>query len=343
MGTAYFKPFRKIRYDFGDEKSGNLMQDLTQYVDLIDQVKGNVSFYEDYTIPTGERPDTLSFKLYGTTDYYWTFFLLNDSMRESGWPINNEDIEALAKKSYPHRVITTNDDLATTPYNFPVGTQIIGNESGTIGNIIKRNLSLGQIIVDTENSYYVESRTVVISPNTNGYVEFALVESNEKFSKDDADDLIVVRKNLTTSLTERFSDALETFNKDDNIVAISELLFDDNYEYQIEYLVKIFNTTDLAFQDGEQFSYRDPSTGHNVARTILTDKPQHLATHHWEDALGNWVDIDPFDQVINPAGLNNITYVERIIKFNSELKQIKVLKKDVVRSVAKEFSSLMGS
>ena len=111
-------------------------------MDLIDQLKANAAFYQDYTIVSGERPDTTSFRLYGTPEYYWTFYLLNDKLRESGWPVSSTDMLNRAKKAYPHRYILTKDDIATEPFDFPVGKSIFGRTSDTIGTILKRNLLL---------------------------------------------------------------------------------------------------------------------------------------------------------------------------------------------------------
>ena len=104
MTTKYFKNFNIVGYKFGNETSSVLFDDLSQYVDIIDGLKDNVSFYEQYTVIAGERPDTLSYKLYGTTNYYWTFFLMNDHLRESGWPIPTYDLLDTAKTKYPYRI-----------------------------------------------------------------------------------------------------------------------------------------------------------------------------------------------------------------------------------------------
>ena len=98
--TRFFKNFGLTNYRFGDYESPVLFNNLTQYVDIIDQIKDQTSFYNKYTIVSGERPDTLSQELYGTTDYYWTFYLMNDQLRESGWPILDHELDAYAKKAY---------------------------------------------------------------------------------------------------------------------------------------------------------------------------------------------------------------------------------------------------
>lgn len=146
MTTKYFKNFNIVGYKFGNETSSVLFDDLSQYVDIIDGLKDNVSFYEQYTVIAGERPDTLSYKLYGTTNYYWTFFLMNDHLRESGWPIPTYELLDTAKTKYPYRIVTTNSDISTS---FPVGQIVTGVNSGTVGTIIKRNLDMGQLVIDT--------------------------------------------------------------------------------------------------------------------------------------------------------------------------------------------------
>ena len=105
----FFKNYPQTLYKFGTETSLTAIQDLSAYVDLIDQVKDNINFYQEYTILDGDRPDTLSSKLYGSIAYYWTFFLLNDSIRQQGWPLTAQEIRAKAAVDYPNTTVTTRD------------------------------------------------------------------------------------------------------------------------------------------------------------------------------------------------------------------------------------------
>lgn len=145
-----FENFRYVPYRFGNSKTFTFVQDLTVYVDLVDQLKDNVSFYRKYTILDGDRPDNLSQKLYGTPHYAWMFFLMNDSLREQGWPLSNQVLLAQVKKRYPFSVLTTLDDVALT---MNVGSEVIGVESGAVGTIVSKNLDLGQVVVDTAGSF----------------------------------------------------------------------------------------------------------------------------------------------------------------------------------------------
>ena len=146
MSTNYFKNFKFVPYSFGDREDPVLFNNLTEYVDIIDKIKQEVSFLNRYTIVGGDRPDSLSFKLYGSIDYYWTFYLMNDDLRYSGWPVDTGGLLEAAISKYPNRTIVTADDIGAL---FPVGQVVEGATSGTTGTIIKRNLDLGQLVIKT--------------------------------------------------------------------------------------------------------------------------------------------------------------------------------------------------
>lgn len=141
---SYFTNFPIVNYRFGDNESSVLFPNISAYVDIVDQVKQEISFYEKYNILDGDRPDVVSYKLYGTTNYHWTFFAMNDNLRESGWPLQERELRELVKKRYPHRVVTTQGNIASF---FLPGVNVIGKTSGTTGRIIERNLDLGQLVI----------------------------------------------------------------------------------------------------------------------------------------------------------------------------------------------------
>lgn len=145
----YFKRFPIVNYNFGDNEASTLFSNISAYIDIIDQVKQEVAFYEKYTILDGDRPDMVSQKLYGTPDYHWTFFAMNDGLRESGWPMPERELRELVKKRYPHRTVTTESSIAST---FLPGINVIGKTSGTTGRVIERNLDLGQIVIASDKN-----------------------------------------------------------------------------------------------------------------------------------------------------------------------------------------------
>lgn len=144
--ASFFQNFPKVYYRFGNAEKAVVFNNLTVYIDLIDQLKEQVEFYQKYTILDGDRPDVVSTKLYGGAGFHWTFYLLNDSIRESGWPQTEQDIRTLTKTRYPNRTVVTEDIIAD---KFLPGDFVTGKSSNTTGTVIERNLDLGQIVIKT--------------------------------------------------------------------------------------------------------------------------------------------------------------------------------------------------
>ena len=225
MAKYFNTNFPTVAYSFGDNESPVLFNNLSAYVDIVDQIKDNVAFYNKYTIQAGDRPDTLSFKLYDTVDYYWTFFLMNDHLRISGWPIPNYDILETAKSKYPYRMVTTNTDISTT---FPIGQTVSGNTSGTTGVVKRKILELGQLVIDTgdePNTINFGSTEVISYTDTDGNLQTltAIKESEQYNAVHHYEDTNGVQQDITlfdfgnpsTSLLPvTYRDRLETRNEE---------------------------------------------------------------------------------------------------------------------------------
>ena len=150
----YFRNFPLVNYSFGDNSDPVLFQNMSAYADLFDKIGNDAGFYEKYEVLSGDRPDIVSQKLYGTPDYYWTFYLLNNHVRESGWPLSDFTTYRDLQKSYPHTTVTVEDNIADT--QFTVGATLEGTTSGVTGKIVERNLDLGQIVInDGGNAAFV--------------------------------------------------------------------------------------------------------------------------------------------------------------------------------------------
>ena len=146
--SNYFKEFPYIQYRFGNETYDVLFQQLNAYVDIIDQVKDAATLYTDYVIEEFERPDALSFKLYGTTNYDWTFFFLNDKLRKHNWPVSTQELLTLAQEYYPHIVLTTTQNIGFTGNIKRGDTVKLFNDESQTGTVIDFRPDLGQIIID---------------------------------------------------------------------------------------------------------------------------------------------------------------------------------------------------
>jgi|TARA_R110000744_G_scaffold126387_1_gene232673 hypothetical protein len=150
--SSYFEKVPKIAYIFGNENNSTQFQNLANYSDLIDTYRDDASAYTEYEIRDGERPDTLSYRLYEKSDYDWTFYLMNERLRETGWPMSRTQIMERAQSEYfKHYTCKlqalTADSAALFSGLYPTGTEVyVGNKKGTV---VRKNLGLAEIVVSS--------------------------------------------------------------------------------------------------------------------------------------------------------------------------------------------------
>lgn len=174
---SYFKNFPEIEYRFcGCTSSNNLVrfQNIAAYSDVLDQVAEDSSLYRFYQIQNGERPDVVSQRLYGTTEYYWTFYLLNSDLRTQGWPFSQERLVEKMGEDLPGEclVFLPQDEVYLGPDNdfkqhplidnFPIGSNAFGQISGAAGVVYGRNVNLGQLFVRKTNNIPFQRNEVVV-------------------------------------------------------------------------------------------------------------------------------------------------------------------------------------
>jgi len=160
--STYFENFPKVLYQFGDSEEPVLFQQLTKYVDLIDQVREDVSTYIEYEIRDFDRPDTLSHRLYGKAEYDWTFFLMNDRLREVGWPLTVQDLYDHAQNHlFSNYTCLVNidrsdsDTIRSLASIYPVGQSVLVGEAPA--TVIKKNLNVGEITVSADQDITTET------------------------------------------------------------------------------------------------------------------------------------------------------------------------------------------
>lgn len=167
----FFNRFPKVDYTFGSLNRTNEYTNLSVYVDIIDQIKDDATTYQLYSVRDGERPDIVSDKLYGSSVYGWTFFILNDHIREQGWPLSYQDFREYLSSILPGVCFetsgtTTNATTGITQLamtnQFPVGSNVVGSISGATGVVYNRNTNLGQIFcTKTSVVDFINGETIV--------------------------------------------------------------------------------------------------------------------------------------------------------------------------------------
>lgn len=103
MATNFFSQFPKLAYDIDGEGSYVNLTDISRNVDISNLNEDKGSFYTYYDIMDGDRPDTISQLLYQTPQYYWSIFILNDSLKaglNNAWPLSALDFETMIGNEY---------------------------------------------------------------------------------------------------------------------------------------------------------------------------------------------------------------------------------------------------
>lgn len=100
---AFFKQFPTINVDINHDGIIDVSTDLWRYVDIIDEFADDSFAYQKIRVPNEVRPDQLSHQLYGSPDFYWTFFVLNDFLKGGGinaWAKGDTELQTFMDDAY---------------------------------------------------------------------------------------------------------------------------------------------------------------------------------------------------------------------------------------------------
>ena len=359
---SFFRNFPFVNYNFGDEIDPVVFQNLTAYIDVIDQVKDDISFYERYYIRDHKRPDTLSYELYGTVDYYWMFYLLNDKLRQQGWPLSEQEVYSLGREYYPHTVLFTDRTMVN---QFYVGDYVATNTGAGFSNpdfkarIIEKNYDLGQLIVKP----VIEVRSISITNGGSGYTSQPTV-SFSGGSGSGAKATALISGGSVTSIA-------VTDGGDDYTTAPTITISDPDQASGVKATATatLSSNTITIPSSGQRlrtiYSLRDNP---DVRTWDLSDveplliwktTPQYNSPHHYENRDGLWTDLNyiPDTQygvnnretsitagqstISGTAGLTPITHIDRLKRENDALRDVRVFKPSVANQINAEFQRLI--
>lgn len=138
----YFKYFKNVDYDVYNTGTTVNMVNLTNFTGIASNLLDDKTRYSYYTIRDGDRPDNVSQELYGDPSLYWTFFLLNPSLKNrwSSWPKNTNELIDYVETKYP-TVTGISVDWDDVVDKFVIGENIIGSLSSAVGTIVSKNVT----------------------------------------------------------------------------------------------------------------------------------------------------------------------------------------------------------
>ena len=171
---SYFRQFPKVGYDLKNDGVIQNVVNIYRSVRPLQAFVDNIAAYKFYEIKDGERPDIVSQRLYGTPNFYWTFFIINDYLHDglAPWPMSSADLFTHIETEYNGFAITTNplirrntDQLIIDHENslagrFKIGEKIIGGNSSASGTLKKKIIDLNQLIVQNVTGTFIGDPTL---------------------------------------------------------------------------------------------------------------------------------------------------------------------------------------
>jgi len=138
----YFTKFPKLLYDIKQDGNVKLVTDIFRRIKVREKIRDNISLLDKYDVGEGETPETVAFKVYGDTNYFWIICLMNNIVnRYYDWPLPEVMFQQYVADKYSnpdgihHYEITqssgkqTGEGPADYSYKIEVNSDTVGAES----------------------------------------------------------------------------------------------------------------------------------------------------------------------------------------------------------------------
>jgi hypothetical protein len=97
----YFKSFPYTYYSLDDASTVQVVTNITARAVLSDEVKNNLSLYDEYDIKDGETPELLADKFYGNPEQHWLILHYNEIIDPRfDWPLDTNNLNRYVVGKY---------------------------------------------------------------------------------------------------------------------------------------------------------------------------------------------------------------------------------------------------
>ena len=97
----YFSKFKKGLYDINNSGNKKLVTDIMTRIKVKAKIIDEVSLYDKYDVPSGERPEDTAFKHFGSSEYHWIILFTNNiTDAYYDWPMSEQDFETFITDKY---------------------------------------------------------------------------------------------------------------------------------------------------------------------------------------------------------------------------------------------------
>lgn len=151
----YFERFPKTLYSLDDRDTVQVVTNISLRVALSDEIKNNLSVYDEYDIKDGETPEILADIFYNNPEMHWVILHTNEILDPRyDWPLTQEGLVRYTESKY-------NDTNGIHHYEDSNGYEVNGSvvllssaafTNLYVGNVITNNTNIGNAVITAKTS-----------------------------------------------------------------------------------------------------------------------------------------------------------------------------------------------
>lgn len=165
----YFQNFPYTYYSLDNVKTVQLVTDITNRAVISDEVKTNLSLYDEYDIKDGETPELVADRFYNNPELHWIVLQYNEIIDPRfDWPLSTNDLNNYVAGKY----VSVNGvhHYEDSSANYTNGNVLLlsANEFGNlnINDAIVNNTNTGTGYITVKHS----NSNVCVTVTTGGFI-----------------------------------------------------------------------------------------------------------------------------------------------------------------------------
>ena len=89
----YFEKFPTTFYTLDDQKTVQIVRNIFLRLNINENIKNNLSLYDEYDVLDGETPEIVADKFYKNPQYHWLILHMNDILDPRfDWPLSTNNL-----------------------------------------------------------------------------------------------------------------------------------------------------------------------------------------------------------------------------------------------------------
>lgn len=141
----YFKRFPKTFYSLDDRVSIQLVTSIFLRVGFSDEIKNNLSIFDEYDIKDGDTPEILADVLYSNSQLHWIILHMNEILDPRfDWPLSSQNFRNYITEKY--------NNIDAIHHYEDVDGNVVNGHVYLNSNSAFTNFNVGSIVANATNA-----------------------------------------------------------------------------------------------------------------------------------------------------------------------------------------------